>query len=112
MRKGNSSKNSTQETPTSSETIARGSSHRPRGRFGQLLEKVKDSASKLRVSRSKVPAAIALLPRMCFINVLHRPRISSRFRLRLMWKWRLIPNRYFGMHNSLYHACIHCWDLR
>ncbi|KAG1878012.1 hypothetical protein DFJ58DRAFT_740600, partial [Suillus subalutaceus] len=53
MRKGNSSRNSTQETSTSSEATARGSSHRPRGRVGRFLQKVKDGANKLRVSRSK-----------------------------------------------------------
>ncbi|KAG1852862.1 hypothetical protein DFJ58DRAFT_399683 [Suillus subalutaceus] len=55
MTKRNSSRNSTQQTRTSSEALApggsvRGLSHRPRGRVGRFLKKVKD---KLRISRSK-----------------------------------------------------------
>ncbi|KAG2362669.1 hypothetical protein BDR07DRAFT_1376320 [Suillus spraguei] len=51
MGKGNSSRESTQETYASSETT-RESSHRPRGKVRRFLSKVKDSV-KSRTSRSK-----------------------------------------------------------
>ncbi|KAG1844513.1 hypothetical protein DFJ58DRAFT_27102 [Suillus subalutaceus] len=47
--KSNSSRNSTQDP----EATARESSHRPRGRVGQFLKKVKGGVNKLRISRSK-----------------------------------------------------------
>ncbi|KAG1846608.1 hypothetical protein DFJ58DRAFT_915374 [Suillus subalutaceus] len=62
MRKGNSSRNSTQQTHTSSEGTARESSNRPRSRVGRLLEKVKDGANKLRISRSKNSRSRSLAP--------------------------------------------------
>ncbi|KAG1837504.1 hypothetical protein DFJ58DRAFT_145428 [Suillus subalutaceus] len=52
-RKGNSSRVSTQQTHTSSEGTARESSHRPRGRVGRFLQKVKGGVNSLRTSRSK-----------------------------------------------------------
>ncbi|KAG2340650.1 WD40 repeat-like protein [Suillus weaverae] len=56
MRKGNSSRNSTQQTHTSNEATAGASSHRPRSRVGRFLQKVKgsvkDGANRL-TSRSK-----------------------------------------------------------
>ncbi|KAG1867251.1 hypothetical protein DFJ58DRAFT_911672, partial [Suillus subalutaceus] len=57
MSKGNSSRDSTQETHTSSEATARESSHRPRGKFRQFLGevkgRVKDGVHNLRTSHSK-----------------------------------------------------------
>ncbi|KAG2369132.1 hypothetical protein BDR07DRAFT_1371699 [Suillus spraguei] len=44
MRKGKSSPN------TTSEATAPGGSHRPRGKVGQLLKKLKEGAKKLRIS--------------------------------------------------------------
>ncbi|KAG2135695.1 hypothetical protein BD769DRAFT_1774181 [Suillus cothurnatus] len=65
MRKGNSSRDSTPETRTSSEVTVRGSSHLPRDRVGRFLEKVKGSvengANKLRISRSKVSPSQSLV---------------------------------------------------
>ncbi|KAG2335671.1 hypothetical protein BDR05DRAFT_1006571 [Suillus weaverae] len=63
MRKGNSSKDSTRQTPTSNEPTAGASSHRPRGKVGRLLQKIKrgakDGAKKLTLrsndSRNPVP---------------------------------------------------------
>ncbi|KAG2339592.1 hypothetical protein BDR05DRAFT_938889 [Suillus weaverae] len=63
MRKGNSSRDSTQQTHTSNEATAGGSSHRPRGKVGRFLQKVKggvkDGANKLtsrpKDSRSRNP---------------------------------------------------------
>ncbi|KAG2031201.1 hypothetical protein BDR03DRAFT_135037 [Suillus americanus] len=60
--KGNSSRNSTQQTHTSSEGTARERSHRPRGRVGRFLDKVKNGANKLRVSRSKDSRSRSPLP--------------------------------------------------
>ncbi|KAG2353382.1 hypothetical protein BDR07DRAFT_1383215 [Suillus spraguei] len=50
MRKGKSStqRDSTQETGEAS-----GSSHRPRGKVGRFLQKVREGAKKLKISRSK-----------------------------------------------------------
>ncbi|KAG1865713.1 hypothetical protein C8R48DRAFT_672314 [Suillus tomentosus] len=62
-RKGNSSKGSTQETHTSSQATATGSSHRPRSPIGRFLKKLKEGAKKLksrsRDSRSLSPAPLS-----------------------------------------------------
>ncbi|KAG2369129.1 hypothetical protein BDR07DRAFT_852877 [Suillus spraguei] len=50
MRKG---KSSTQPPHTTSEATAPGGSHRPRSRVGRFLQKVREGAKKLKISRSK-----------------------------------------------------------
>ncbi|KAG2040346.1 hypothetical protein BDR03DRAFT_949708, partial [Suillus americanus] len=52
-RSKRNSRDSTQQTHTSSEGTARGGSHRPRGRVNRFLEKVKSGVNKLRTSRSR-----------------------------------------------------------
>ncbi|KAG2151029.1 uncharacterized protein EDB93DRAFT_1103260 [Suillus bovinus] len=54
-KKGNTSKDLTQETRTSNEATAPGGSHRPRGKVGRLLKKLKE---KLRLSDSRSRSAV------------------------------------------------------
>ncbi|KAG2336413.1 hypothetical protein BDR05DRAFT_1005889 [Suillus weaverae] len=76
MRKGNSSRDSTQQTHTSNEATAGASSHRPRGRVGRFLQKVKgcvkDCANKS-TPRSKDSRNRNSVPP----NVDHEPPPSS-----------------------------------
>ncbi|KAG1859617.1 hypothetical protein DFJ58DRAFT_286078 [Suillus subalutaceus] len=73
MKKGHSSRNSARETRISSEATDRGSLHRHRGRVGRFLEKVRDGASNLRVSRSKDSRSHSPAPP----NVLHQHASST-----------------------------------